>query len=161
MLIKLEEPCIIVMDNASYHSVLSINYPKSNAIKADVQQWLREKGDLSSLETLSVLCKRVKSLILREKVYERDEIALDEMDYKIVHLPPYHCQYNSTELIFAQVKGEIAKNNTTFKFGDVEKLLHNALDSVSVDDWKKCTDQWHKLQDDDFIKEGLKDDTLA
>lgn len=33
MLNNLEEPCIIVMDNASYHSVLSINYPKSNAIK--------------------------------------------------------------------------------------------------------------------------------
>jgi hypothetical protein len=32
MLNNLEEPCVIVMDNASYHSVLSVNYPKSNAV---------------------------------------------------------------------------------------------------------------------------------
>lgn len=44
----------------------------------------------------------------------------------VARLPPYHCQYNSIELIWAQVKGEVAKNNTTFKFDDVEKLLHKA-----------------------------------
>ncbi|CAI6375776.1 unnamed protein product [Macrosiphum euphorbiae] len=68
MLNHLEEPCVIVMDNASYHSVLSVNYPKSNAIKSIVKQWLRENGvDFSPLETLSELRKRVKSLIPKEK----------------------------------------------------------------------------------------------
>ncbi|KAL4104378.1 hypothetical protein QTP88_019679 [Uroleucon formosanum] len=49
MLNNLEEPCVIVMDNASYHSVLSVNYPKSNAIKSSVQQWLRENGGFFSI----------------------------------------------------------------------------------------------------------------
>lgn len=161
MLNHLEEPCVIVMDNASYHSVLSVNYPKSNAIKSSVQQWLRENGvDFSPLETLSELRERVKSLIPKEKKYELDEIAL-QMGHEVVRLPPYHCQYNPIELIWAQVKGEVAKNNKTFKFDDVEKLLNDALDSVTVDNWKKCTDHCHKLQDDDFIKEGLRDEILT
>ncbi|KAL5233441.1 hypothetical protein ACI65C_000851 [Semiaphis heraclei] len=32
---------------------------------------------------------------------------------------------------------------------------------VNVDNWKKCTEHCHKLQDDDFIKEGLRDEILA
>jgi len=161
MLNNLEEPCVIVMDNASYHSVLSVDYPKSNAIKSSVQQWLRENGvDFSPLQTLSELREIVKSLIPKEKKYELDEIAL-QMGHEVVRLPPYHCQYNPIELIWAQVKGEVAKNNTTFKFADVEKLLNDALDSVTVENWKKCTDHCHNLQEEDFIKEGLRDEILT
>jgi len=83
------------------------------------------------------------------------------MGHKVVRLPPYHCQYNPIELILAQVKGEVAKNNKTFKFDDVEKLLNDALDSVTVDNWKKCTDHCHNLQEEDFIKEGLRDEILT
>jgi len=83
------------------------------------------------------------------------------MGHEVVRLPPYHCQYNPIELIWAQVKGEVAKNNTTFKFADVEKLLNDALDSVTVENWKKCTDNCHNLQEEDFIKEGLKDEILT
>jgi len=43
LLNNLEEPSVIVMDNASYHSTLIENYPKSNWRKADVQKWLTEK----------------------------------------------------------------------------------------------------------------------
>jgi hypothetical protein len=38
LLNNLEEPSVIVMDNASYHSTLVENYPKSNWKKADVQK---------------------------------------------------------------------------------------------------------------------------
>lgn len=55
------------------------------------------------------------------------------MGHEVVLLPPYHCQYNPIESIWAQVKGEVAKNNRTFKFNDVEILLNDAFDSVTVD----------------------------
>jgi hypothetical protein len=82
------------------------------------------------------------------------------MGHEILRLPSYHCQNNPIELIWSQVKGEVAKNNITFKFNDVEKLLNDTLDSVTVDDWKKCADHCHNLQEEDFIKEGLKDEIL-
>lgn len=74
------------------------------------------------------LCE-LRERVPKEKKYELDEIAL-QMGHEVVRLPPYHCQYNPIELIWAQVKGKVAKNNTTFKFDDVETLLNGALDSV-------------------------------
>ncbi|KAE9523404.1 hypothetical protein AGLY_015956 [Aphis glycines] len=111
MLQHLEEPSVIVMDNAPYHSVLAENYPKAN-----VQKWLYEKGvEYSPLETLSEL-----------------------------------------QLIWAQVKEDIAKKNVSSKIADVEKLVNEALDAVTVDSWKKYVSHCEKLQEDDFIKEGLR-----
>ncbi|XP_022172706.1 uncharacterized protein LOC111035407 [Myzus persicae] len=138
MLANLEEPCIVVMDNASYHSVLSDDYPKVNARKADVQKWLEKKCiQYSPVETLTL-----------------------QMGHEVVRLPPYHCQYDPIELIWAQVKGEVAKKNSTFKMADVEVLVNNALGEITKEAWKKCGEHCSKLQDADFVKEVLKDEML-
>lgn len=160
MLGHLEEPCIIVMDNASYHSMLAEDYPKANTRKADVQKWLEKKSvNFSPLETLSELREKVKLTMPKEKIYKLDEIAL-EMGHEVVRLPPYHCQYNPIELIWAQVKGEVAEKNHTFKMADVEVLVNNALNAVTEDVWAKCGEHCNKIQEDDFAKEGLRDEIL-
>lgn len=82
------------------------------------------------------------------------------MGHEVLCLPPYHCQYNPIELIWAQVKSEVASKNVTFKISDVEKLVNEALDAVTVDNWKKCVSHCEKLQDEDFIKEDLRDEIL-
>ncbi|KAF0712014.1 DDE 3 domain-containing protein, partial [Aphis craccivora] len=87
----------IVMDNASYYSMLMDNFPKSNSRKAVVEEWLKNKNvDFSPQERLS------------------------ELDW---------FKYNPIELVWAQVKAEIAKNNNTIKMADVEKLGHAAIDT--------------------------------
>jgi hypothetical protein len=43
---------------------------------------------------------------------------------------------------------------------DVEKLVNEVIDSVTAEDWKRCVKHCEKLQDDDFIKEGLRDEIL-
>jgi hypothetical protein len=42
----------------------------------------------------------------------------------------------------------------------LKKLAHNALDSVTVEDWKRCVAHCDLLQDDDYVKEGLCDEIL-
>jgi transposase len=39
----------------------------------------------------------------------------------VVQLPLYHCQYNPTELIWAQVKSELEEKSSTFKTADTER----------------------------------------
>lgn len=130
LLQSLEEPCVIVMDNAPYHSMLEDNFPKSNARKADIQEWLtKKKINFSPLETVAELREKVKVLIPTEKKYELDEFAF-KMGHEVVRLPPYHCQYNPIEMIWAQAKRQVASKNTTFKMADVETLMHEAIDSV-------------------------------
>lgn len=82
------------------------------------------------------------------------------MGHEVICLPPYHCQYNLIGLIWAisSIKGEVTKNNTTFKFDNAEKLLNDALDSITVENLKKCTNHCYNLQED-FIK-GLRDEIL-
>ncbi|XP_060882122.1 uncharacterized protein LOC132953799 [Metopolophium dirhodum] len=160
MLNNLEEPSIIVMDNASYHSTLVDNFPKCNARKSDVQDWLTKKNiTFSPLETLAELKQRVKLLIPIEKKYELDELAL-KMGHEVIRLPPYHCQYNPIELIWAQVKNKVATKNNTFKMVDIEKLTHEALDSITQNDWEKCVKHAESIQDKDYDKEILRDSLL-
>ncbi|KAE9524162.1 hypothetical protein AGLY_015407 [Aphis glycines] len=156
LLRNLEEPSIIVMDNAPYHSILRDKYPKSNWRKAEVQQWLREKNiEFHILETLPELRQKVKNLLPREKIYELDDIAI-EMGHEVIRLPPFHCKYNPIELIWAQVKGQVAKLNNTFKMDDIERLTHEALDAVTIDDWKKCVRHAEAIQDEDNKKEIMR-----
>ncbi|KAL4091316.1 hypothetical protein QTP88_026019 [Uroleucon formosanum] len=79
LLNNLEEPSVLVMDNASYHSTLVENHPKSNWKKSDVQKWLNEKNiEFHLLETLAELHQKVKALIPRQKKYLLDLIALEK-----------------------------------------------------------------------------------
>lgn len=42
------------------------------------------------------------------------------MDYEVILLPPDHCQYNPIELIWDQVKNQVATKYKTFKMVDIE-----------------------------------------
>jgi len=88
-----------------------------------------------------------------------DELAF-KMGHEVIRLPPYHCQYNPVELIWARVKNQVAKNNKTFKMTDIERLTHEALDSVTQQDWEKCARQAEALQDKDNEREIMRDSVL-
>ncbi|XP_060861789.1 uncharacterized protein LOC132938795 [Metopolophium dirhodum] len=157
MLNHLKEPSVIVMDNASYHSMLKDNFPKSNSQRIVVEEWLKNKNiEFSPQERMSELRQRVKQLIPIYKRYELDEIAL-EKGHEVIRLPPYHRQYNPIKLIWAQVKGKVAKKNNTFKMADVEKLGHVVMDAVKQEDWEKCVAHAEKIQDKDYNQEILRD----
>jgi len=62
------------------------------------------------------------------------EIEL-EKGHEVIRLPPYPCQYNPIELIWTQIKGEVATKNNTFKMVDVEKLAQATIDAVTQENW--------------------------
>ena len=47
----------------------------------------------------------------------------------------YHADLNSIELIWATMKGYIARRNVSFKMTDVIQLTHDAIAAVTEDDW--------------------------
>jgi len=160
MFYSLEEPSVIIMDNASYQSTLIDNFPKSNARKAEIQDWLTKRNvNFSPLENLAELKVKVKALIPFEKQYELDESAMG-MGHEVIRLPPYHCQYKPIELIWAQVENQVAAKNKTFKMVDIEKLTHEALDSVTKHDWEKCVRHAKELQNQDNEKEIMRDSIM-
>ena len=55
---------------------------------------------------------------------------LSNMDTVEIRLPPYHAELNSIELIWAMLKGKVARSNLTLKKKDVKKLTEDAFESI-------------------------------
>ena len=69
--------------------------------------------------------------------YVVDGVAA-EHGHKIVRLPPYHCHFNPIELIWAEVKGYVGRNNKDFTVSSIMKLTEEALSAVKAENWKKA-----------------------
>nr|CAH7744240.1 unnamed protein product [Callosobruchus chinensis] len=135
---RVEPNSIIVMDNASYHSRQAERLPTSGSRKSEMQDWLREKGipfdDTCVKAELYAIIKQYKPANI---TYVIDEMAR-RCGISVLRLPPYHCELNPIELIWAQVKGHIARQNTTFKLQDVKVLLENAIQLVTPEAWQNA-----------------------
>jgi len=148
------------MDNAWYDWVCSKNYTKSNESKINLQKRLQEERvEFSPLETASELRERIRQLIPEEKKIELNEIAL-AMRHEIVQLPQYHFQYNPINLIWTRIKEKFFEQNSTLQVEDVEKWVYEVLSSTTINEWKTFVTLSHKLQDDDYVKETLRDKIL-
>jgi transposase len=123
----------IIMDNASYHSV-TLNKEQNTSAKKkkkDIIDWLEQKRiHFSKTEARAELLKRVLPFRHGTKTYELDQLA-NERGHHVIRLPPYHCHCNPIELVWAQVKREVAKKNKTFATAEVERLTNEELDRVT------------------------------
>lgn len=128
--------------------------------KADILGWLQSKSiPHNPTHTIAELLCIVRQHSSNYRRYELDNLAA-EMGHEVIRLPPYHCQYNPIELIWAQIKREVADKNSTFKIRDVRKLLEDAIKHVTIEDWQKCVAHAERLQEEDFVKEGLRDERI-
>lgn len=155
----LEQGSIIVFDNASYHSIVLNKVPTMSWTKKKIEDWLREKNIPFTDETKSELILKVAPYKENRKIYELDKIA-EEKGHTVIRLPPYHCKYNPIELIWAQVKGKVGERNKSFKLADVQKLLHEELDNITAEDWRKCVKHTENIIKSDFEKELGRETTI-
>lgn len=140
---------LIVLDNASYHSKILNKAPTSSSKKCDIINWLTEHNiphDPSHTKCdLHDIVKQHKHM----QVFEIDKIARDA-GHEVLRLPPYHCQFNPIELIWAQVKNEVKKYNSnqnqTLK--RVEDITKSAIHNITAEDWRSCIGHTRKLEDE-------------
>jgi transposase len=103
MLLALDKPSLIILDNASYHSRLHEKQPTTAWRKSELQNWLRENNILySALDTKNSLLQICRANY-REKVCEVDCI-IREAGHEVLRLPPYHCMFNPIEMVWSQSK---------------------------------------------------------
>ncbi|XP_060846258.1 uncharacterized protein LOC132925918 [Rhopalosiphum padi] len=133
---RLKDNCVIVMDNASYHSVKLDKAPTASTKKADIIQWLENKGEVvDRTMIIRELLDIVKKIKPQHEKFVIDEIA-NAQNKTILRLPPYHCELNPIELAWSSIKNHVRMNNTTFKLPDVKKLLIEGIERVDADMWK-------------------------
>ena len=95
------------------HSMMTERIPNSAWRKADIVAWLNLKNirfEESCVKT--ELLGIVKQNRHKFKKFVVNEIA-EKSGHTVLRLPPYHCTLNPTELIWSQLKGYVARHNTT------------------------------------------------
>nr|CAH7766760.1 unnamed protein product [Callosobruchus chinensis] len=134
---RLEDNCVIVLENAPCHSRKLEKLPTSASKKSDIQDWLSSKNIAFDKSMLKLQLLE----IVKQHKAEYDKYRIDVMaklqNKTVLRLPPYHCELNAIELIWADIKNFVAQHNTTFKFSDME-LLSTAVKRITPETWKKC-----------------------
>ncbi len=151
---------IIVMDNASYHSKNAEENINSNSTRARMIEWLNNHNIVYSARLtrpeLYEIIKRHKPLSQKKRV---DELA-KQHGHQVVRLPPYHCELNPIELIWAQVKYYVKTHNTTFKIADVHRLFDEALQHVTPENWANAVDHVKEIEERMWQEAGALDDCI-
>lgn len=129
---------IVAMDNAPYHSVALEKAPTKSTRKADIQLWLTKKGVPWSQDMVRAELLELSRKVNTPTIVHRIDTLAATHGHEVLRVPPYHCEFNPIELVWSQVKGYIAKRNTCFTLAEVEKLLPEALASVSQENWQNC-----------------------
>ncbi|XP_040072865.1 uncharacterized protein LOC120844916 [Ixodes scapularis] len=131
---------VIVIDNAPYHSRKAEAVPTTATKKGEIQQWLCSKNlDWTATIKKEGFLSIVATVKNRYTKYKVDVMATDAK-HTVLRLPPYHCELNSIELIWARVKQEVASKNITFKPNDAERLLREAVDNATAAYWHECVE---------------------
>ncbi|XP_044760399.1 uncharacterized protein LOC123317852 [Coccinella septempunctata] len=134
----LEDNAVIVMDNASYHSRKIDSVPSSSTRKEDIKNWLNSRN----ISFDHNLLKAELLVLVKENKEKYNKCRIDEMAREtgrtVLRLPPYHCELNPIELIWAQIKGKVAAQNSSFKISEVRKLFLEAIRTIGPDEWQKC-----------------------
>lgn len=167
LLPNLRPNSVIVMDNASYHSVRLHTLPSSRTRKQAIQEWLTDNDivwDPTFLKAeLLDLVERARLTMPGLQKYRIDDIA-EQHGHTVLRLPPYHCELNPIELVWSQVKGSIAGANKTFKLAEVELLTPGALQQVTPDDWKAYArhviDVENKMWEADCLSDAVIDSVV-
>ena len=110
LLPNIPEKSLIIMDNASYHKVLSVNSaPNYTSKKEFISSWLKENGVPISNDSVKAELVELLKKIAPIPTYELDEIAAKQ-GHKILRTPPYHPELQPIETCWGVVKNQVARN---------------------------------------------------
>ncbi|XP_054272607.1 uncharacterized protein LOC128992887 [Macrosteles quadrilineatus] len=150
----------IVMDNAPYHSRVDNPAPTTSSRKGEYIDWLHNRGipftpDMRKPELYNLIKLHKPQLTS----YVIDNKAAD-LGFRVIRLPPYHCNYNPIEMVWGHLKRYVASKNTTFKLSDVQALFMEAVNSYPPETWEKCVKHVKTEMDNDWLSEGLDDTSV-
>uniref|UniRef100_A0A2A4J699 Tc1-like transposase DDE domain-containing protein n=1 Tax=Heliothis virescens TaxID=7102 RepID=A0A2A4J699_HELVI len=147
---------LIVMNVAPYHTVKLNKAPTLSSTKADMQNWLTNKG-LSYLPTMVKV--QLYEIIKEHKEtpkYEADQL-LEAHSHKVAILPPYHCELNAIEFMWSLVKRRAAGKNIRQEANNVVKLTEEAFQSITIEDWQKQCEHVRHIEDKLSERDGWMD----
>ena len=130
--------------------------PTTASRKGDIIEWLLQR-EVPELTDGTSFEKKKKTELLDlskqyhyPKTYLLDTIAQEMRsdNVKLLWLPVAHCELNPIELIWAYVKRRVARENKTFKIGDVHALCQRTMADLPSTLWPNCVKHAQKIEDE-------------
>ncbi|GJQ76941.1 hypothetical protein Trydic_g15138 [Trypoxylus dichotomus] len=127
-----ERNCVIVMDNATYHSIKIDKIPTTAWKKDALINWIISKRITMDNTLLKIELLQFANNYLNNNPipYVIDEMVADS-SRTILRSPPCHCNLNPIDMVWAKVKEYVAANKKPFQFPTAKELL--------VEDFKLVT----------------------
>ncbi|XP_066977834.1 uncharacterized protein [Macrobrachium rosenbergii] len=132
----LEEPSVLVMDNAPYHSIMTeeSRCPTTATKKSDLIEWLQLRNTSfpqhATRPELLYICRQNRP----EPEYKVDN-TIREWGHEIVRLPPAHPELNAIEQVWGHMKRYVRSSLQRFTRADLQARLEEARLSVTGDVW--------------------------
>lgn len=138
VLISLEYPSIIVMDNAPYHCRQIDKAPTAISRKEQIVDWLKRRNVYAHRNMLKVTLMRLVKEHGEINNYVVDQMAI-EHGHTVVRLPAYHSHFNAIELIWAQMK-EYVNDDTVLELSDIDLHLLDSVYHITMEDWARAVE---------------------
>lgn len=153
LLPNIPEGSLIIMDNASYHNILSAHSaPTAKCNREKIRSWLEQNNIPLSEDCLKVEMIEVLNKIVPSPTYILDEIAA-EHGHEVLRTPPYHPELQPIETCWAVAKNQIARN-CDFTMANLVAQLEDAFNAVTAE---TCSGLIKKIREveDKFWKEEV------
>ncbi|CAG4982209.1 unnamed protein product [Colias eurytheme] len=136
LLPNLPKNSVIIMDNASYHNVVSEKCPNSNSNKSIMQEWLTEKNipfeeSMKKIELYDIILKNKD----RFQRFAIDELVRSK-GHEILRLPPYHPELNPIEKIWGILKNYVDKKNLGQNMTSIMALIKERMEMIDSSMWE-------------------------
>lgn len=159
LLPNLPSNSVIVLDNASYHSVQIDKKLTMATTKPLLQDWLKRNNvNFQDNDRKADLIQLINQHSFNEKC-KIDEL-LKESGHDVLRLPPYHPDLNPIELVWGDVKEQLAREHVDSTLTQKEKLLETLFSNYTTDKWQKCDDDVMKIEDQYYNNDKMFDDAV-
>jgi len=156
LLPNIPKSSIIVMDNASYHNILTeYSPPTSTCSKERIYNWLEAnkipcKDDCLKVELVEILKK-----ISPEPTYQIDVIA-QKHGHEVIRTPPYHPELQPIEICWAVLKNEVARH-CDFTMDNLMVQLDSAFFKVTAKTCQKIIKKVRLVEDSFWDEDAMLD----
>ena len=146
LLPNIPEHSLIVMDNASYHNILTeCSAPTPACSKERIRAWLEANKIPCSEDCLKVELVEILRKIAPEPTYEIDVIA-EKHGHHVVRTPPYHPELQPIEKCWGIVKNEVARH-CDFTMENLRIQLEEAFKKVTPETCQKLIKKVRTIED--------------
>ena len=148
LLPALDEPSVLVLDNAPYHSMLTeeSRCPTSATRKADLVTWLVQRGI-----AVPVGATRPELLLLCQQHRPEPQYVVDclirEWGHEVIRLPPGHPELNAIEQVWGAMKRHVRSSLQRFTRADLQARLEEAKQLATGEVWAAAVRRAKQFED--------------